>query len=48
MAAGRDFVELSRNPHTFAIFPHTAFDDIGDAELVGNLLEVNRPALVHK
>src|SRR6202041_4065204 len=48
VAAGCDFVELRRDPYPFALFPHTAFDDVSDAEFVGNLLEVNGLSLVHK
>ena len=46
MAAGGDVVELRRNAHAVAALAHAALDHVADAELLGDLLQVDGLALV--
>jgi hypothetical protein len=46
MAAGGDVAELGGDTHAVAALAHAAFDDIADAELIGDLPHVNGLALV--
>ena len=38
MAAGGDVIELNRDAHALAALAHAAFEDIADAEFLGDLL----------
>jgi len=46
MTAGGDVVELSGDAHAIAALAHAAFQDIAHAELLGDLPEMDGPALV--
>ena len=46
MTAGDDIVELRGDAHLVAILAHRALDDIADAELLADLLQMHRAALV--
>ena len=46
VAAGCDVVELRGDPHPVAFLADAAFDHVADAELLGDLLQVDRLALV--
>ena len=46
VAAGRNIVELRGDAHTVAGLAHAALEDIVDAEVRGDLLQVNGFALV--
>ena len=45
MRPGCDFVELRRDAHAFAALAYAAFDDVADAEFLGDLLHVDGLAL---
>ena len=42
MAAGGGVVELRGDAHAVAGLAHAAFDDVADAELLGDLPDMNR------
>ena len=48
MAAGGDIVELRGNAHLVAAPAHAAFDDVAHAEIMRDLVDVDRAALVDK
>ena len=48
VAAGGGVVKLRGDTHAVAAFAHAAFDDIADAELLGDLLHMDRLALINE
>src|ERR1700679_999727 len=46
VAPGGDIVELPRDSHSVAALAHAALDDVADTDLIRNLPNVHRSALV--
>ena len=46
MAAGRDVVELGRDANAIAALAYAAFDDVTNAELLGDLFQMDSLAFI--